>query len=147
MLARLLHLYPDMAPAPEVRELFGRQITSENVAGECDYLRGPAARGFERPYGWAWLLKLAEGLMQLPDLRWSAMVAPLVEIFVGRFKEFLAKATYPVRVGTHFNRVRSRARSRLRIGCAGRGACCAASRQGRDLVWLGRRLPRLGAVG
>jgi hypothetical protein len=103
MLARLLQLYPDLVPAAEIRALFDRQITRENVAGECAYLREPAARGFERPYGWAWLLKLAEGLTQLPHLRWSATLAPLVEIFVARFKEFLPKAVYPVRAGAHFN--------------------------------------------
>src|SRR5450432_367195 len=52
MLARLIRLYPDMVPATEIRALFERQITDKNVAGECAYLHGPMARGFERPYGW-----------------------------------------------------------------------------------------------
>jgi hypothetical protein len=103
MLARLLQLYPDMAPAAQIRGLFDQQITRENVAGECAYLGVATARGFERPYGWAWLLKLSEGLMQLPDSRWSETLTPLAGIFVGRFKEFLPKATYPVRAGAHFN--------------------------------------------
>ena len=103
MLARLLHLYPDMAPASEIRALFDRQITTENVAGECAFLERATARAFERPYGWAWLLKLAEGLRQLEEPRWSRTLQPIVEIFVARFHEFLPKATYPVRTGTHFN--------------------------------------------
>ena len=103
MLARLLHLYPDMAPASEIRALFDRQITTENVAGECAFLERATARAFERPYGWAWLLKLAEGLRQLDEPRWSRTLQPIVEIFVARFHEFLPKATYPVRTGTHFN--------------------------------------------
>jgi hypothetical protein len=103
MLARLLLLFPEMAPAPKIRALFDRQISAENVAGECAFLARPTARGFERPYGWAWLLKLAEALLQLDDPHWSTTLAPLVEIFVARFKEFLPKATYPVRAGAHFN--------------------------------------------
>jgi hypothetical protein len=29
---------------------------------ECAYLAAPTARGFKRPYGWGWLLKLAAEL-------------------------------------------------------------------------------------
>ncbi|HEY3848041.1 MAG TPA: DUF2891 family protein, partial [Acetobacteraceae bacterium] len=53
LLARLLRRFPAL---PAIAELFDRQITTENVAGECAYLAAPTARGFERPYGWAWLL-------------------------------------------------------------------------------------------
>ena len=41
--------------------------------------------------------------MQLDEPRWSQTLQPLVKIFVARFEEFLPKATYPVRAGTHFN--------------------------------------------
>ena len=121
---RLLRMVKKLAPALKARKtkvgrgrppvhsetwskvsvvLFDRQIVDEKVAGECAYLRHPTARGFERPYGWAWLLKLAAALMQLPDPRWSATLAPLAGIFVEGFCAFLPKATYPVRSGAHFN--------------------------------------------
>jgi hypothetical protein len=103
MLARLLRLFPDMPPAADIRALFDAQLTDENIAGECAYLERPMARGFERPYGWAWALKLAAGMMQLPEPRWTTTLAPLTAIFAQRFREFLPLATYPVRVGTHFN--------------------------------------------
>jgi hypothetical protein len=103
MLARLLRLYPAMAPASAVRTLFDSHLTSDRVAGELATLHHPMAGGFERPYGWAWVLKLAEALTQLPDHRWSGAAAPLAAYFVARFQSFLPKATYPVRVGTHFN--------------------------------------------
>ncbi|MXP62226.1 DUF2891 domain-containing protein [Roseomonas sp. M0104] len=103
MLAHLLRRFPDMAPAAAVRDLFDRQLTPEKIAGECAYLAQPGARGFERPYGWAWLLKLAAELDGLPDMPWAGHLAPLAEAFVQRFRDFLPKATYPVRVGTHFN--------------------------------------------
>jgi hypothetical protein len=35
--------------------------------------------------------------------RWSRTIAPLTHTFVERFEGFLPKATYPLRVGTHFN--------------------------------------------
>ena len=103
MLARLLFLYPGMPPAAAIRSLFDSQLTAEAVAAECAYLHRPAARGFERPYGWAWLLKLSAALLSFPDHPWSATLAPLTAIFATRFEDFLPKATYPVRAGTHFN--------------------------------------------
>lgn len=103
MLARLLRRFPALPSAPAIRALFDAQFTPEKVAGECAYLAAPSAAGFKRPYGWAWLLKLAEELMRQDDPRWSQNLAPLAEIFAQRFRGFLPRATYPVRVGTHFN--------------------------------------------
>ena len=33
-------------------------FTPEKVGGELAFLDRPLSRGFERPYGWAWLLYL-----------------------------------------------------------------------------------------
>jgi hypothetical protein len=103
MLARLLYLFPQMPPAARIRDLFDTQLSAGAAAGECAYLTRPAARGFERPYGWAWFLKLADALRRFPEQPWAAALSPMTRIFVARFHEFLPKATYPVRVGTHFN--------------------------------------------
>ena len=103
MLARLLRRYPGFAAAAEIRALFDAQLTPEKVAVECAYLAAPTARGFKRPYGWGWLLKLAAELSLLDDKSWSGTIAPLAEAFAQRFRDFLPLATYPVRVGTHFN--------------------------------------------
>ena len=103
MLARLLRLFPAMAPASEIRTLFEGQLTPEKVAGEVATFAHPMAAGFERPYGWAWLLKLDGALAELPDRRWHEALAPLTALIAGRLRAFLPKATYPVRVGTHFN--------------------------------------------
>ena len=100
MLAHLLRRFPAMAPAGAIRALFDRKLVPALVAGECAYLDRPLARGFERPYGWAWALKLSATLRGTP---WEAAVAPLGALIARRFQEFLPKATYPVRVGTHFN--------------------------------------------
>jgi hypothetical protein len=103
MLARLLRRFPTMGPADRVRGLFDTQFVSDKVAGEIAYLGSSEALGFERPYGWGWLLKLSAELADLEDGRWSRTTAPLAEIFVERFRSFLPLATYPVRVGTHYN--------------------------------------------
>src|ERR1700733_2933869 len=59
LLARLYRRYPALADANEVRRFLDNQFTSEKVEGEVSYLRNPSSRGFERPYGWAWLLMLS----------------------------------------------------------------------------------------
>ncbi|WP_431285164.1 DUF2891 domain-containing protein [Humitalea sp. 24SJ18S-53] len=103
LLARVLRRFPDGPQAPAIRDLFDRQLVPDKIAGECAYLARPSARGFKRPYGWAWLLKLADELSHLPEPRWSRTIAPLAETFAQRFRDFLPIAPYPVRVGTHFN--------------------------------------------
>lgn len=103
MLARLLRRFPDCPAAADIRALFDTQFTPENVAAECAYFGRPTARGFKRPYGWAWLLKLSTELGLQTELRWGLHIAPLAEIIVQRFRDFLPRSTYPVRVGTHFN--------------------------------------------
>ncbi|PZN94521.1 MAG: DUF2891 domain-containing protein, partial [Hyphomicrobiales bacterium] len=103
LLARLLRRFPQSGSAAAIASLFDAQFVSAKIAAECAYLAAPTARGFKRPYGWAWLLKLAEELTLHPDRRWSQALAPLAEVFGRRLRDFLPLATYPVRVGTHFN--------------------------------------------
>ncbi|QEE47328.1 DUF2891 domain-containing protein [Rhizobium sp. WL3] len=103
MLARLLRLYPEMPEAPAIRDLFGTMLVPDNIAGECAYFDRPMARGYERPYGWGWLLKLAAELHGHEDPAWGAALSPLTERIVQRFLDFLPLATYPVRTGTHYN--------------------------------------------
>ena len=106
LLARLVRTRPALPEAPRVRALFDAQLTDGNVAAEVAYVEQPLRATFERPYGWAWLLMLAGELARHDDddgRRWSRTLAPLAGAFVERFTEFLPKATYPIRAGTHFN--------------------------------------------
>src|SRR5437899_1433614 len=103
MLARLLRRFPDFAAAADIRALFDAQFVPDKVAVECIYFARPTARGFKRPYGWAWLLKLAAELALQSDDRWCRNLTPLAEVIAQRFRDFLPLSTYPVRVGTHFN--------------------------------------------
>ena len=102
----LYRLHPDMPEARAIQTLAGDLFTPENVAVEIAYLARPSSRGFERPYGWGWLLMVAAELSRHDTdegRRWSATLKPLADAFAQRFRDFLPLSTYPVRVGTHFN--------------------------------------------
>jgi hypothetical protein len=104
LLARVFHLYPDIAQAEAIRAHFDQAITAEKVAGELSYLERPTSASFERPYGWAWLLKLAAELRAGSEPRtWDHAMRPLAGAVVRRFLRFLPKADYPVRAGAHTN--------------------------------------------
>lgn len=103
LLMRLLRMYPDMPEAAEIRALADEMLTREKVAGELAYLDRPGSAGFERPYGWAWLLKLHAELTRHSGRPWADAVEPLARAFAGRFMTYLPKLTYAIRVGTHFN--------------------------------------------
>jgi hypothetical protein len=100
LLASLLRREPGIPEAPAIRALFDDAFTSEKVAGEVGYLARPSSRGFERPYGWGWLLKLQAELLA-HDAPWAAAHQPLADTFADRFRDFLPKAHYPIRTGVH----------------------------------------------
>lgn len=100
LLARVLRLYPEGSEAGAIRALFDAMLTKEKVAGELAYLQRPSSRGFERPYGWAWLLKL-QAELELSASPSAAALRPLAEAFADRFKAFLPIADYPIRTGVH----------------------------------------------
>jgi hypothetical protein len=98
----LLRLYPALPEAAEIRARADRMLVPEKAAGELAYLSRPMSAGFERPYGWGWLLAL-HGELARHDAPWAAALEPLARAFAERFKAYLPKLTYPIRVGTHFN--------------------------------------------
>lgn len=100
-LARVLRLYPDGTEAANIRALFDEMLTPNKVAGELAYLDRPLSGGFERPYGWGWILKLQNELDLLTEPRRAEALRPLAEAFAARFKAFLPKADYPIRTGVH----------------------------------------------
>ena len=105
-LARLYRLHPGHAKAAATRALFERQITEAKVAVELAYVQRPSSRGFERPYGWGWLLALEAELARHDTTEgraWAKTMAPLAEAFAERFKSFLPIAHYPLRAGVHSN--------------------------------------------
>jgi len=107
-LVRLLTLFPSLPEAPAIVARLDAHFTAERIAAECDYLAKPGAASFERPYGWAWLLKLCEALQRAAhdDPRaaaWRDRMRPLAEAFVQRALAYLPHAAWPSRTGTHAN--------------------------------------------
>ncbi|CAM3963810.1 DUF2891 domain-containing protein [Rahnella bruchi] len=106
LLLRLLDRFPDLPEAEKIVSVVTAHFTAENVAAEMAYLQQPQHNGFERPYGWAWFLALTQQLheMALPQAAgWAKTLAPMSRFFEKSFADFLPKATYPLRVGSHFN--------------------------------------------
>ncbi|HEY2750403.1 DUF2891 domain-containing protein [Phenylobacterium sp.] len=101
LLAALLRREPGIPEASAIGDLFDDAFTDAKVAGEVAYLARAASRGFERPYGWGWLLKLQAELLSHRDRPWAGKLQPLATAFAERFFDFLPKANYPVRTGVH----------------------------------------------
>ena len=107
-LARLLRLCPLHPHADATRRHFEERLTEANMQGELATIAGPHHGSFERPYGWGWLLKLAAELHLLATddraaAHWRDVLAPLAQAFAARFVDFLPRASYPTRAGTHGN--------------------------------------------
>lgn len=96
-------LYPAMPEATTIEDLAQATFTEVKLAAELAYLDRPAARGFERPYGWAWLIYLHHEAARHEGHAWGARLEPLARAFAARFRDYLAILTYPITVGTHFN--------------------------------------------
>src|SRR5262249_42860411 len=106
MLVHLLKLFPNLPEARDIRKALDANLSGKNIAGEVAYLKQANRASFERTYGWAWLLKLAEELRGWNDedgRRWSANLQPLAEALAEKLLAFLPKQNYPIRTGVHPN--------------------------------------------
>ncbi len=106
MLARLLKRFPDLPGAGSIRSVFKDHLTAEKLQAEADYFARKDSKSFERPYGWAWMLKLAEELHGWDDSdarEWTNNLQPLADAIVARYLDFFPKQTYPIRTGVHPN--------------------------------------------
>lgn len=106
MLVRLLRTVPGLPEAGRIRAVMDENLDASNVRMEVMYLDQAGRASFERTYGWAWLLKLAQELHEWDDpdaRRWSAALEPLTRAIVKRYMAFLPKQNYPIRTGVHPN--------------------------------------------
>ena len=108
LLVRLLRLFPSLPIAPDIAQVLDAHLAPAALAVEQAYFEVPGRRTFERPYGWAWLLELQAEALRLShereDLgRWASALSPIASMIAGRFRDFLAIAAYPMRVGMHPN--------------------------------------------
>jgi hypothetical protein len=106
MLVHLLKTIPNMPESRAIRDALDANLTQKNIDGEVAYLKQANRASFERTYGWAWLLKLAEELRGWDDedaKRWAKNLQPLADGFVEKYLAFLPKQNYPIRTGVHPN--------------------------------------------
>ncbi|MCW3798487.1 DUF2891 domain-containing protein [Sphingomonas sp. BN140010] len=96
-------LFPELAKAAGITALADDSFTAGKVAAELAYLDRPLSGGFERPYGWAWLLALHQEASRHEDRPWAEALEPLARAFAERLRLYLTVLTYPIRTGTHFN--------------------------------------------
>lgn len=83
-----------------ITELLVAAISEENCQVEHAFLRDHPR--FERPYGWAWVLRLSTSLRQSSSLRRSqAAIAPLERLCATRLLDWLQGLPYPTRSGEH----------------------------------------------
>jgi hypothetical protein len=106
MLVRLLCLFPELPDNKAIRQVLAEHLTAKNLQVEADYFDRKNTQSFERPYGWAWLLRLAQELhaWDADDARaWARNLQPLTDKIVGRYLSYFPKQTYPIRSGVHPN--------------------------------------------
>ena len=105
-LVKLLKIFPDLKRAEEIKIKLLQNISQENINSELEYFHGEHNKSYERTYGWAWLLKLAEELHTWDDplaKEISTNLQPLTDLIVERYIDFLPKLLYPIRIGEHAN--------------------------------------------
>lgn len=105
-LVSLLKQFPEIDNHEAIKLQLLQSISKENILKEVSYFEGVHNTSFERTYGWAWLLKLAEELHTWDDpvaKKMANNLRPLTDLMVSKYIEFLPKLNYPIRVGEHPN--------------------------------------------
>jgi hypothetical protein len=103
-LIRQLRLFEDHPRREEIIESIDGRLTEKNVQGEGAYFE--ENRTFEKPYGWAWLLRLVAELTlwdQKPGPAWRRRLEPLESQIVSLVETEFFTQNRPFRVGTHQN--------------------------------------------
>lgn len=105
-LVSLLKQFPDLDKAEDIKQRLLHNISKENIEAEVAYFKGKHNTSYERTYGWAWLLKLAEELHTWNDETARILednLQPLTDLIAEKYIVYLPKLNYALRVGTHTN--------------------------------------------
>lgn len=106
MLVRLLKSFPGLSRQQKIITKLSQNLTAANIIQEQQLFKNKENKGFERIYGWSWLLQLQRELLTWDDplgKQLAANVQPLATQFSKAYIEFLGKLVYPIRVGEHTN--------------------------------------------
>ena len=106
-MVKILKEYPNIPERDSIIQKLRNNLTKEkNLDKEFEFFQQDFAKGFERTYGWAWLMKLYAELLSWDNeysKEWSKNLKPLVELLRDRTITFLDKLSSPLRPGTHSN--------------------------------------------
>jgi hypothetical protein len=105
-LVKILRTFPDLPVAPLIRQKLNDHLSDDAIRGEVEFFREDGNKAFERPYGWAWLLRLSAELQSWDDpdaKKWAANLEPLARVLLERTMPYLKTLAEPMRVGTHQN--------------------------------------------
>jgi Protein of unknown function (DUF2891) len=111
VLVALLKQDPKMFLGPVIRQRLTEHLGKENIAGEVAFFSyskpdDSEGKNFERPYGYAWLLKLYGELASWNDpdgQKLAANLKPLANLMAAKYVAYLNTLPYPMRVGVHPN--------------------------------------------
>lgn len=107
LLVKVLKQYPAISNRDSIIAVLNNSFMPEKIRVETDYFsKYKNTAGFERTYGWAWVLKLDQELRTWKDplgAKWATVLQPLRDKIVDLWKIFLPKQTYPNRTGVHPN--------------------------------------------
>ena len=102
----LLKQFPKLENNAEIKSKLLKHISKENILKEVDYFLGKHNKSYERTYGWAWVLKLAEALHTWDDKIARELednLQPLTDLIDKKYLDFIPNLNYPVRAGEHPN--------------------------------------------
>ena len=105
-MVKILKTFPNISLKGEIRRKLRNNLSKNNLDKEYEFFQHEFTKGFERTYGWAWLLKLYSELINWNDEEakiWSKNLEPLVKLLSGRTQSFLENLSSPLRPGTHAN--------------------------------------------
>ncbi|MFZ1181485.1 MAG: DUF2891 domain-containing protein [Herbaspirillum sp.] len=106
LLLRCARLYPSLPTYGKITAIFDEHFTPALMQQETAYFQASGRASFERPYGFGWILGLAQELAASAHPRataWHTAMQTLTIEIRRRLLDYLGKLTYPIRVGTHYN--------------------------------------------
>tara|TARA_B100000287_G_scaffold118174_1_gene110089 strand:- start:3245 stop:4330 length:1086 start_codon:yes stop_codon:yes gene_type:complete len=105
-MVKILKDFPEIPDREIILNKLENNLNKENLKKEYEFFQQDFAKGFERTYGWAWLMKLYSELITWENEKaqiWASNMKPLVELLSNRTIQFLDKLSTPLRPGTHAN--------------------------------------------
>lgn len=106
-MVKVLKMFPEISVKDSIRQKLRLNLTQENLEAEYNFFtKEDFTGGFERTYGWAWLLKLYAELATWDDSEgqeWYSNMEPLAKALSEKTISYLKVLSSPLRPGTHAN--------------------------------------------